>query len=280
MLVQYFKNALKTTNESFIIVIPMVVFYILLNLYLILTGSQLNTNVKLLTAFLTITFMTAVFLSGWFFMISRAVKLSKKIFVLAEDAAKAHLALLKDFPTGVGKFFLSYLGQILLAVSLFMLLTFLYFQTGTKLIGDIFTPEQITYLMSPSPDINELINQLTPDQNILIVKWGFLFLGFSFFTSYIIMFWAPEIIYSTTNPLIAFIIAIKKLFKKPLKSFGFFVIINILNFLLSLLVTLTVKILFLYYFLSVFYLYFIVYVVVLIFSYYEGEFINESEEED
>ena len=279
MLVQYFKNALKTTNESFVIVIPMVVFYIILNLYLILTGHQLNSNIKVLTAFLTIIFMTAVFFSGWFFMISRAVKLSRKIFVLDEDAAKAHLALLKDFPTGVGKFFLSYIGQIFIAVLLFMLLTFLYFQTGTKLIGDVFTPEQITYLISPSPDINELINQLTPDQNILIAKWGFLFLGFSFFTSYIIMFWTPEIIYRTPNPLMAFILAVKKLFKKPLKSFGFFVIINILNFLLSLLVTLTAKILFLYYFLSVFYLYFIVYVIVLIFSYYEGEFIKKPEED-
>ena len=280
MLVQYFKNALKTTNESFVIVIPMVIFYILLNLYLILTGRQLNSNIKVFTAFLTIIFMTAVFFAGWFFMISRAVKLSKRIFVLDEDAAKAHVTLLKYFPSGVGKFFLSCLGQILIAVLLFMLLTLIYFQTGTKLIGDVFTPEQITYMMTPSPDINELINKLTLEQNILLAKWGFLFLGFSFFTSYIIMFWAPEIIYRTPNPLMALIVAIKKLFKKPLKSFGFFVIINILNFLLSLLVTLTAKILFLYYFLSVFYLYFIVYVVVLIFSYYEGEFIKESEEED
>lgn len=65
-MLKYLKNALKITNENVIVAVPLLIFYILINLYLGYTKYMADTPLEALIAMLTITFMVAVFLAGWF----------------------------------------------------------------------------------------------------------------------------------------------------------------------------------------------------------------------
>lgn len=277
-MLEYFKKALKITNESFIIVLPLVAFYIILNMYLGYTKYMADTLLEFIIAILTITFMVAVFLAGWFYMIKKSVDLSKKVFVMDEEALKAHFNLIKEFPAGVGKYFLSYVGVSVIFVILMILISMGIFYLGINFIGKIdFTPEQITALTSSTQGLLNFVETLPAAQYMLLAKWNLLLMAASFLFSYLLMFWMPEIIYKTANPLKALFTGIGKLFKKPLKSLYLFVLITIINFVLSFIMTFTLLFPLLYFIFAVFYLYYVVYVLVLIFSYYDGEFVREEE---
>lgn len=279
-MLEYLKKALKITNENFIIVLPFVLFYILLNLYLGYTKYMLDTVLEALIAMLTITFMFAVFLAGWNYMVKKALELSQKVFVFDEEAVKAHLGLIKTFPTGVGKYFLSFVGVVVIFVVLLILISQIIFYFGINFIGKVdFTLDQITALTSSTKGLLEFVENLPPEQYVILAKWNLLLMTASFVFSYLLMFWMPEIVYRTKNPLMALFKGIAKLFRKPLKSLGLFLLITFINFVLSFVMTFTLLLPILYFLFAALYLYYIVYVIVLIFSYYENEFIKDAEEE-
>lgn len=278
-MLKYLQNAFKITNENVIVAVPLLIFYILINLYLGYTKYMADTPLEALIAMLTITFMVAVFLAGWFYMIKKAVDLSKKIFVLDDEAAKAHLGLIKEFPAGVGKYFLTFIVFFVIFIILVILLSAFIFTLGINFIGKIdFTPEQINMLTSSTKGLLNFVETMPIEQYILLAKWNFLLMGASFVFSYLLMFWIPEIIYTDRNPLIALFTGIGKLFKKPLKSLYLFVILTVINFILSFIMTFTLLFPVLYFVMATVYLYYIIYVLMLIFSYYDGEFIKENEE--
>lgn len=278
-MLNYLKSAFKTTNENVIVAIPLLIFYIIINLYLVFAKSMADTPLEALIALFTITFMVAVFLAGWFYMIKKAVDLSKKIFVLDNEAAKAHLGLIKEFPAGVGKYFLPFIGFFIIFIILVILLSVFIFTLGINVIGKIdFSPEQIYMLTSSTKGLLNFVETMPTEQYILLAKWNFLLMGASFVFSYLLMFWIPEIIYTGRNPLVALFTGIGKLFKKPLKSLYLFVILTVINFVLSFVMTFTLMFPVLYFIMATVYLYYIVYVLMLIFSYYDGEFEREDEE--
>ena len=279
-MLKYLKNALKITNENVIVAVPLLIFYILINLYLGYTKYMADTPLEALIAMLTITFMVAVFLAGWFYMIKKAVDLSKKIFVLDDEAARAHLALIKEFPAGVGKFFLSFIGFFLIFIILVIMLSTFIFTVGINFIGKIdFFVEQIANLTSSTQGLLNFVETMPIEQYILLAKWNFLLMGASFVFSYLLMFWIPEIIYTGKNPLVALFTGIGKLFRKPLKSLYMFIVLTVINFILSFIMTFTLLFPILYFIMATVYLYYIIYVLMLIFSYYDGEFVREDEED-
>ena len=279
-MLKYLKNALKITNENVIVAVPLLIFYILINLYLGYTKYMADTPLEALIAMLTITFMVAVFLAGWFYMIKKAVDLSKKIFVLDDEAARAHLALIKEFPAGVGKFFLSFIGFFLIFIILVIMLSTFIFTVGINFIGKIdFSPEQIANLTSSTQGLLNFVETMPIEQYILLAKWNFLLMGASFVFSYLLMFWIPEIIYTGKNPLVALFTGIGKLFRKPLKSLYMFIVLTVINCILSFIMTFTLLFPILYFIMATVYLYYIIYVLMLIFSYYDGEFVREDEED-
>ena len=107
---ELFKDAVKITNYNLILTIPLIVFVKILDLYSLYSKYSVDSVPKFVIASITILFMFGVFCAGWFYMVERAVDLSKKVFVLDEDRAKATLNLFKTIPEGVGKFFLSFVG--------------------------------------------------------------------------------------------------------------------------------------------------------------------------
>ena len=277
---EYFNKALKITNENFIIVLPLLAFYIILSLYMGYSMTMADTALESLIALVTVIFMGAVFCAGWFYMIKKAVDLSKKIFIMDDEAVKAHLSLIKKFPEGIGKYFLSFVLLPIVTFILVVLVCVPLFYFGAKYIGTIdFSQEQISYLTSSTTQgLINFVETMPQSQVILIAKWNLLLMAVTFVFSYLLLFWIPEIIYTKRNPVTALFTAIAKLFKKPLKSFGLYVGLAMINLIVSFVMTFTILIPILYYIMSLVSLYVFVYMLVLIFTYYDSEF-GQTEED-
>ena len=146
-------------------------------------------------------------------------------------------------------------------------------------IGSIdFTAEQIKSAMASPQDMKLFLDSLSLDQLYKLGTWNMLFLAASTLMSFLLMLWVPEIIYNTSNPLLALFKSIKKIFCRFWKSIGLFIYLTILNFIISFANTFSLLHPIIYMLMMIAYFYFLVYVVVLIFSYYDKEF-NKQEEE-
>ena len=99
---ELFKEAIKITNYNIILAIPLIVFIKVLDLYSLYSKYNIDSTPKFLVASLTVLVMFGIFCAGWFNMIEGAINLSKKVFVLDKDRARATLNLFKLFGEGVG----------------------------------------------------------------------------------------------------------------------------------------------------------------------------------
>ncbi len=268
-----FRNAVKITNDNIILAMPLIIFMWILTIYISFSKQTVNSLPLLVLSGVTIIVMTGAFFAGWFYMVKKAVKLSKQIFVLDSDRAKATFNLLKTIPAGIGKYFLSYSGMILLAFIIFALAGLCVFHIGIHLIGRLdLDSSQLKNILYSAADMKAFLDSLSFDQLIKLNNWNMLFLAVTTIISFLFMLWIPEIVYQTRNPFMALVNSVKKIFKKIGKSLKIFIFLTVLNFILSFLSTFSLINPFLYFVVTVIYFYFLVYIVMLIFSYYDSEF--------
>ncbi len=275
-----FKDSFKTATDCIILAIPFVLFMCILSFYFAFSNSVVDTPAKLGLAFFTVLFMVGAFLSGWFYMVKNAIQISKVVYVMDEDRAKATMNLFKDIPYGIGKYFISFILMALAFILIVSITAYLVLAIGNEFIGNVFTSEQITMALSSTQDMKAFIDSLDITQKEKLFLWNLLIMCTTTFMSYLLMLWIPEIIYKTMNPLIALFKSIGKLFIKFPKTLLLFVYISILNIIMSFLSTFTLVHPLLYILIMVIYFYFIVYVVVLVFSFYEKEFCEGESNED
>ena len=275
-----FKEAFKTSNDCIILAFSLVLFMWILSFYFAFSNSVVNTPAEIILAFVTVLFMVCAFLSGWFYMVQQAIEVAGQVYVLDEDRAKATMNLFKVIPFGIGKYFLSFIGMIIIFLIVVSLTGAAVYYTGINLIGNVFTQEQITGALSSTQDMKAFIDSLSLDQLIKLNLWNMLIMGATTLLSFIFMLWVPEIIYCTINPFIALFKAIKKVFVKFPKSVVLFIYLSFLNILMSFLSTFAIQHPLLYLLVMVVYFYFVIYVVVLVFSYYKHEYCGAGENEE
>lgn len=273
-----FKNAFNLTNEGILLAIPLILFMWVLTIYIRFAKTVVDTIPEALSALITLLCMTGAFFAGWFYMVKKSIELSKKEFVLDEDRARELVNLAKSIPTGIGKYFLSFIGLSLLTIIIFALFGGLFYKLGMHYIGSIdFTAEQIRGAMASPEDMKAFLNSLTNEQIYKLGSWNMLLMAGTSLMSFLLMLWIPEIIYKTTNPFFALFKSLKKLFVKFHKSLALFIYLTFLNIVISFANTFAVLHPLIYMTLMIIYFYFLVYVVVLIFSYYDKEFNREEE---
>lgn len=275
-----FKDSFKTATDCIILAIPFVLFMCILSFYFSYSNSVVDTPAELGLAFFTVLFMVGAFLSGWFYMVKNAIQISKVVYVMDEDRAKATMNLFKDIPYGIGKYFLSFILMALSFILIASITAYTIFAIGQHFIGNVFTPEQLTTALSSTQDMKAFIDSLDITQKEKLFLWNLLIMSTTSFMSYLFMLWIPEIIYKTQNPLIALFKSIGKLFIKFPKTILLFIYISTLNVIMSFLSTFTLVNPLLYILIMVIYFYFIVYVVVLIFSFYEKEFCEGNDNDE
>ena len=282
---ELFKDAAKITNCNLILTIPMIIFVKILDLYSLYSKYTVDSIPKFILATITMLFMFGVFCSGWFYMVERAIELSKKVFVLDEDRAKATLNLFKSIPQGVGKFFLSFVGVYIIFALIQIFATPLVYLFGTKIIGVLDDASMISLqqtIMDPAITTNQgmavFIDKLTPEQLIFFGKWSLLLMIVTSIVMYLLMLWIPEIIYKTPNPLVALWNSLVNLFKDFFTSFRLFISLWLMGFALLFINTFAVINPVAYIIMNLALFYFSVYLVVLIFLYYDRKFSEHNDE--
>lgn len=281
------KEAAKITNYNIILTIPLIIFIKVLDLYSLYSKYNVDSTPKFLVASLTVLFMFAVFCAGWFFMVYGAIKLSKKVFVLDEDRAKAALNLFKTIPEGIGRFFLSFIGVYVIFFIIQILLTPIVYLAGVKIIGTL-DPASMQHLQQMTIDTSistndgmaAFIDNLTNEQIIFFGKWSLLFMAFTSLIMYVLMLWIPEIIYKTVNPLIALWQALIKLFKNFFSSVRLYAALWFMGFVLLFAGTFAVINPLAYIIMNIVLFYFAVYMVVAVFLYYDKHFGEQEDAKD
>lgn len=280
-MIKYFGRAFKITNENIILTTPLVLFILLFAIYTQITQNAPPTVAAFVLLLITTLFMFGAFFAGWFFIARRAIELDKQEFIIDEDKAKASLSLIKEFPVGVGEYFLPFVGGLILYAGLFLLILTAAYFIGMHYIGNVGLSLNDLRVGLESPvALKSLVASLTLEQTKKLNAWNLLFMTVMTTYSFITMFFGAQIVFGTKNPLVAFFKSIKFITKNFLGSLVLFIYINIVSFVVSLLinvlsVTISPKlsvISFIVYLGSMLlYFYFVVYVVVLIFLYYDRE---------
>ncbi len=284
-----FRDAAKITNYNLILTIPLIIFVKVLDLYSLYSKYTVDSVPKFFLASITILFMFGVFCSGWFYMVERAINLSKKVFVLDEDRAKATLHLFKTIPDGIGKFFLSFVGVYVIFFLIQLVATPIVYLLGANIIGALDDASMLKLqqtVMDPAIASNQgmaaIIDRLTPEQIIFFGKWSLLFMVVTSIIMYLLMLWIPEIIYKNPNPLAALWDSLIKLFRDFFMSFRLFISLWLMGFALLFVNTFALINPVAYIIMSIVLFYFSVYLVVIIFLYYDRKFVdpvNDDEKE-
>ena len=279
-MINIFRQAAKITNYNIILAIPLIVFVKLLDLYSLYSRVTVDSTHELILASVTVLFMSGAFFASWFYMVKEAIDLSKQVFVLDADRAKATMNLFKVLPVGIGKYFLSFVGFYIILFFIQIFATPVVYLLGVNIIGglDANSMQSLQLIaMDPSATNQSMaafIDKLTPEQIIFFGKWSLLFMLVTSVIMYFLMFWIPEIIYNTINPLVALWRSIVKLIKDFFSSFRFFISIWLMGFALLFLNTFAVIYPLAYIVMNIILFYFTVFVVVAIFLYYDKKFVD------
>ena len=120
-----FKQSFHITNEGIILTIPLALFWWILTLYIDFSAKVVDTYPEVILSGITMLFMASAFCSGWFYMVKKCIKFSKKNFIMNNDKNNETINLLKALPYGIGKFFLHYIEVCFIFVAIALLIGFL-----------------------------------------------------------------------------------------------------------------------------------------------------------
>lgn len=213
------------TNKYIILATPLILYSLFSSIYLVLSMSNQNL-LNLFFAMIVLFLMFSAFIAGWFNMI--------KIAVLEQDRSEPN-TLIKEFPAGVGEYFLSTTAGIAIIFLIIILFSTIAYLIGLNTIGEIKISGEALYKAMENTDaLKNFLSTLAPEEMIKLKSWNLLILSTLTFTYFSIMFYLPEIFFNSKNTIKALFTSIKNLFsKKIFKNIIVFLIIFIINFILS-----------------------------------------------
>ena len=264
-MLSYIKDSFQLTNKYIILATPLILFSLLSSLYILFSvGGNL---LSLLIALILFGLMVGAFLSGWFFMIKTCVSNPEQ-----EDPN----GLLKEFPAGVGEYFLPVLGLMINTMVISVLLILVSYFVGMKLIGDIgITPEALTKGMESFAAMKTFLGGLTQEQIFKLNAWNMLLFFTMSVTYFLIMFYSPALFLKEKNPFKAYFASLKDLFsKKFFTNFGLFLILFISYFILSIFTTLFGTNVIMHFVFTLINFYYLVFVAVMVYNYYYKNFVK------
>lgn len=259
------KTSFNLTNKYIILATPLILFSLLSSLYILFSIG--GNTISMLIAVVLFTLMLAAFLSGWFFMLKT---------VVTEPEREETNSLMKEFPAGVGEYFLPVIGMIFITfvVSLVLLATSYY--TGMKLIGDIgIPPEAFSKAMESTAALKTFLTSLTDSQLARLNAWNLLLFFTMAATYFVVIFFAPAMFFKEKNPFKAYFISLKDLFsRKFFKNILLFIILFVSYFVLSILTTVAGMNLFMHFIFTLLNFYYVVFAAVFVFNYYYENFVR------
>ena len=260
------QKVFNITNKYIILATPLILYSFLSTIYMVISASS-GKIINLIFAIILFLLMTGAFISGWFNMIKLAV---------SNFNDENPNNLIKEFPSGVGEYFLSSTTGLLIMIGFGSLLLSLSYSIGIHYIGEIgISADTLAKALQSTSELKTFVYSLTPEQLEKMNLWNMLILGTISLVNYLLILYFPTIFFKSKNPFIAFFISIKALFsKKILKTTSIFILIYIINFLISIFSALFGNNAVMHFVLTLINFYFITIVGVGIFYYYYENFVK------
>lgn len=266
-MIKCLKQSFKITNKYIILATPLILFSLLSSLYILFS---MNGNILgLLFAILLFFLMLVAFLSGWFFMVKNAV---------SDTEPDEPNVLIKDFPSGVGEYFLPTSGLVIIAFIFSSLLFTGFYFIGMKFIGELgFSVESFSKALESQVALKTFLTSLTPEQLFRINAWNLLLFAATSIVYFVLMFYSPVLFYKTKNPLKAFFVSIKDLFSRHFfNNLFMYLMIFVSYFILSVFTTIFGHNIVLHFVFTLLNFYYLVLVAVFVFNYYHNNFIKSG----
>lgn len=264
----FVKRAFEITKENIILAQPLVLYLVVISLTMAGLAKQQSTG-AFYTFFGANILLSTAFFAGWMFMTRKTVEHSKKEFEKPEEKNIASIKLINDFFPGVGEYFLSVTAAVLLYTGIYFILIYLSYKAGIMAFG---RPEidWAKMMAAQTPEqMQAFVFSLSHAQLKLLNLWFFYIGGISVLFTFLTMFFFPAIIYDSKNPIKAFWVNLKFLFKNFTGSAGILIFLLALNMFVSILSALLSFNVILSIIGLVITFYFMTYCLVLIFLYYD-----------
>ena len=258
------KESLIITNNNLVIATPLIFFSLISSLYMIFSSG--GNAIGLIFSVILFFLMFGAFLSGWFYIIIRAVK--------EPDIESSQL--IGEFPSGVGEYFLSALGMIfqVIVVSSVIMLTMIF--VGKKFIGSFgVSYTEFAQAMASVETMKTFVASLSTEQLVKISHWNLLMFCGMILNYFVLMLYPTTVFFKNKNPFKAFFVALKDTFgHRFFKNLGLFFFIFIIYMFISMCTMLMGKNIFLHFIITLVNFYYATFVGVLLFNYYYSNFIK------
>lgn len=259
------KKSFQLTNKYIILATPLILFSLLSSLYVLFSfrGDLINV----ITAIALFVAMLAAFLSGWAYMLKLCV---------SESGSNEPNLLIKEFPAGVGEYFLPILGLLLNVLLISIVFIWGSYFIGMKLIGDVgISTSAISRAFESVNALKLFLLSLSKEQLVKLNLWNLLILFSMSIEYFLLMFHLPALMFKCSNPFKAFFIAIKDLFSKSFfKNVLLYIILFVSYSILSVLTTIFVVNVVMHFIFTLLNFYYLVLVAVLVFDYYYINFVR------
>ena len=258
------RESFKITNGNIVIATPLIFFSLISSLYMIFSAA--GNNIGMIFSVILFFLMLGAFLSGWFYIIVRAVKEPD-----IEDNR-----LITEFPSGVGEYFLSVMGMIVQFIIVFALISIGIVLLGKKIIGGVgISYDQIVQAASNVEATKAFVESLSNEQLVKINMWNLLAFCSLSFGYFILMLYPAVILFKEKNPFKAFFISLKDTFgHRFFKNAGLFIFISLVYTIISICTVILGKNIILHFVFTLLNFYYITYAGVLLCNYYYSNFIK------
>lgn len=264
-MLSFIKESFKLTNKYIILATPLIFFSLISSLYILfsLGGNMMG----LLVAVALFILMLTAFLSGWGYMIKLCV---------SEDEREEVNSLIKEFPAGVGEYFLPVLGTVLMIFIVSSVILAITYFAGMKLIGNIGIPATaFSGVFESSAALKSFLNSLTDEQLFKLNAWNLILFAGMVIEYFAILFYLPALFFKTKNPFKAFFVSLKDLFsRKFLSNVWLYILISVVYFIISLFTTLLGGNVITHFIFTLINFYYMVFAAVLIANYYYKNFVK------
>lgn len=270
-MIDSIKKSFYIVRDFPVVSLPIIIYLFLVFIIFPLLRNTI-TNIGLLIFISAFTLLSIAFYTGWLFIIKKGIKLYNKDFADEEEKIYKSLSLIKKFFTGVGKYFLPILGQMVLYIVLLVAVGLLAHKIGTYFLPKLdFTQKEMQILVLQNEETIKFMKNLPTQKLFVLVEWLIYTSIIGLIFVFITMYWQASIFYSTQNPFMAFFKSVKFLFKHFLKSVGLMGFLIILHMILNILAPISVLHFILNFLIVLLSFYLFIYSTVLIFVYYEKE---------
>ena len=187
-------------------------------------------------------------------------------------------SLLKEFPAGVGEYFLPALGAIFNILLFAIALLVLSYKFGMYFIGNIgVSSETLLKAFESVATLKLFISSLTAEQLIRINNWNFLVMTTMATICFLVILYLPTLFYKEKNPFKSFFFSFKSLFsKKFFKTLGLYLLIYFVNLAISILSAIFTGNIFMHFLVTLLNFYYITLACVGVFYYYFKNFVESN----